>query len=84
MKSTPFIIIVTALTTSVVGITIISWIAFMNGFYWADRYKDTVEIPDSVQAISTLTGWVFWAGISLFILQAIGLITLFFYRKQVK
>ncbi len=84
MKSTPLIITTSMLIASTIGMVVFTWVAFVNGFYWADRYKDTTEIPDSVQAISTLTGWAFWAGILFFILQAIGLVALFIHKKHVK
>ena len=84
MKSTPFIITAATLVASAVAMAAIAWVAFINSYYWADRYKSSDEIPETVQAILTLTDSAFWLGLLILVVHVIGFVALYMHRKQLK
>jgi hypothetical protein len=76
MKSKYFIITGAVFVFTAASISVAIWLAAVSSFYWADGFKDSSNIPDSVQALLTISGWIFWGGIGLFLMQIIGLVTL--------
>jgi len=81
MKRCSFLLSVSAFVLSGVVAAFAVFVAFANSFYWADRFKDSAQIPDSVQSLLTLSGWVFWGGIAIAAAQIVGLAALLRFKK---